>query len=164
MEKAEVDIEIRKAKADDAKEIEPLYLELMNLHAAKLPNIFMSETKVDLDEIESDIYEFDYFYVVTCDNKVIGYMKGRYKNIEESLFVKERNMIMLTDLIIKEEYRNHGIGKRMLDFIEEEAKIKNISSIEIPVYNFNEQAKSFYIKNGYNSYLKRELKVVDKAK
>ena len=164
MAKAEVHIKIRKAEADDAKEIEPLYLELMNLHALKLPNIFASEIKVDLDEIKNDIGEFDYFYVVTIDKKVIGYMKGRYKNIEESLFVKERDMIMLTDLIIKEEYRNRGIGKKMLDFIEEEAKIKNISSIEIPVYSFNEQAKGFYNKNGYNSYLERELKIVTSTK
>jgi len=164
MENGEVDLEIRKAEADDAKEIQPLYLELMNLHAAKLPNIFKSETKVDLEEIKSDIREFDYFYVVTIDKKVIAYMKGRYKNIGESIFVKERDMIMLTDLIIKEEYRNHGIGKKMLDFIEEEAKIKNISSIEIPVYSFNKQAKGFYNKNGYNSYLEREFKVVTKVK
>ncbi len=164
MENAEIEIKIRKADADDAKDIEPLYLELMNLHAANLPNIFMSETKVDLEEIRNDICGFDYFYVVTSNNKVIGYMKGRYKNIEESLFVKERNMIMLTDLIIKEEYRNHGIGKKMLDFIEEEARLKNISSIEIPLYSFNDKAKGFYSKNGYNPYVERELKVITKAK
>ena len=164
MDKAVVNTKIRKAEADDAKEIQPLYLELMNLHAANLPNIFTSETTVDIEEIKNDICEFEYFYVVTIDSKVIGYMKGRYKNIEESHFVKTRDMILLTDLIIKEEYRNHGVGKKMLNFIEEEAKIKNISCIEIPVYSFNEQAKSFYTKNGYNAYVEREFKEVSKVK
>ena len=164
MDKAAVNIKIRKVVADDAKEIQPLYLELMNRHAINLPNMFTSETTVDIEEIKKDICEFEYFYVVTFDSKVIGYMKGRYKNIEESLFVKERDMILLTDLIIKEEYRNQGIGKKMLEFIEGEAWKRNISSIEIPVYSFNKQAKDFYKKNGYMAYVEREVKEVSKAR
>jgi len=153
---------IRKAEISDAQDIQLLFFELMGLHASNMPKIFTHETTVDIEEIVKDISEYEYFYVVTLDSKVIGYMKGTYKKIEKSLFVKERDMIMLTDLIIKEGYRDQGIGKEMLSFIEAEAKKRNIDSVELPVYSFNRRARTFYENNGYVSYVERRVKEVSK--
>lgn len=51
-------------------------------------------------------------------------------------------------IAVKEEYRNKGIGKKLLDFLEETVFI-NSSKIFFVVADFNPDAKRFYEKNGY---------------
>jgi ribosomal protein S18 acetylase RimI-like enzyme len=69
-------------------------------------------------------------------------------------------MISLIDIIIEKEYRNMGIGKMMLSFLEEKAKEHGISSIEVPVYAFNKRASEFYENNGYHKYVERKVKEI----
>lgn len=51
-------------------------------------------------------------------------------------------------IAVKEEYRNKGIGKKLLDFLEKTVFINN-SKIFFVVADFNSDAKRFYEKNGY---------------
>lgn len=51
-------------------------------------------------------------------------------------------------IAVKEEYRGKGIGKKMLDFLEETIFVNN-SKIFFVVADFNPDAKRFYEKNGY---------------
>jgi len=154
-------ITIRKAIIEDAIDIMPLYLELMNLHGEYLPSAFKAVKNIDIKEIEDEIKAYEYFYVCLNDKKIIGYMKGIYKEIKESDILLYRNMITILDLIIEKEYRNNRIGKEMLKFIEVIAKDKGISSIEIRVYAFNRQANVFYNKNGYETYVERKVKIIN---
>ena len=51
-------------------------------------------------------------------------------------------------IAVKEEYRSKGIGKKLLDFLEETVFVNN-SKIFFVVADFNPDAKRFYEKNGY---------------
>lgn len=51
-------------------------------------------------------------------------------------------------IAVKEEYRSKGIGKKLLDFLEETVFVNN-SKIFFVVADFNPEAKRFYEKNRY---------------
>lgn len=51
-------------------------------------------------------------------------------------------------IAVKEEYRSKGIGKKLLDFLEETVFVNN-SKIFFVVADFNPEAKRFYERNGY---------------
>lgn len=155
------EIVIRKAVISDSKEIKPLFIELQNIHATSLPKMFHKIDEIELKAVEFEINSYPYFYVATFEDKIIGYMKGSFKKLENSNILLERKMISLIDLIIDKKYRNQGIGKKMLSFLEEKAKEQGLMSIEIPVYAFNEDAGRFYEENGYHKYVERKVKNIE---
>lgn len=57
----------------------------------------------------------------------------------------------IDELYIKEAYRNKGIGKATMDFVESEAKELNVNAIHLEVESHNEQAKKLYVGKGYKS-------------
>jgi ribosomal protein S18 acetylase RimI-like enzyme len=153
-------IKIREATISDSSQIKPLFIELQNIHGLNLPNMFNQISDTNLESIESEICNYSYFYVAINNDKIIGYMKGAFKKIEQSEMLPMRSMISLIDIIIEKKYRNMGIGKMMLSFLEEKAKEHGISSIEIPVYAFNKRASEFYENNGYHKYVERKVKEI----
>lgn len=50
---------------------------------------------------------------------------------------------------VKKAYRNKGIGKKMLDYLEN-VICTNSSKIFLVVADFNPEAKQFYERNGYH--------------
>jgi GNAT superfamily N-acetyltransferase len=60
---------------------------------------------------------------------------------------------------IEEEYRNKGIGKKLLKKIEEEAKKRGCKHVHLDTHDF--QAREFYQKQGYT--IRCELKDLPKG-
>ena len=60
----------------------------------------------------------------------------------------------LEDLIVTEEYRGRGIGKKLLDELIEVAKAKGFSGMLWQVLDWNEPAINFYKK--YNAHFDGE--------
>ena len=60
------------------------------------------------------------------------------------------NVIYIDALWINENYRNHGLGEKLLFEIENIARKENCYLIHLDTFDF--QAKGFYIKNGYEVF------------
>jgi GNAT superfamily N-acetyltransferase len=56
--------------------------------------------------------------------------------------------LFLEDIFVLEEYRRHGVGKEMFDFLKETAKREGCGRIEFTVLKWNKSAQEFYEKNG----------------
>jgi len=69
-------------------------------------------------------------------NKLIGIIFG---------FIK-KSKILLGEMAILENYRNKGIGQKLLFFFEKQAKKLNKSYIELGAWG---SAEKFYLKNNY---------------
>lgn len=67
-------------------------------------------------------------------------------------------MIYIEDLIIDENYRNLGIGKKLMDYVEEIAKKQNIKTLILDSAIHRKQAHKFYERLGFintsNNYKK----------
>jgi len=153
------DVVIRKATFDDIEQIKPLFIELQNIHSDNYPDIFKHIDTISHDYLIEEIKTYSYYYVAIINDLIIGYLKGINRVVNETYIIKKRNMLTLVDLIILKEYRKKGIAHKMLEYIEDLAIANGIESIEIPVYEFNKEAISFYNKNGYKKYVEREVKV-----
>lgn len=55
--------------------------------------------------------------------------------------------LYLEDIFVLEEYRRHGAGKAMFDFIKSTAKGEGCGRIEFTVLTWNKSAQKFYEKN-----------------
>ena len=55
--------------------------------------------------------------------------------------------LYLEDIFVLEEYRRHGVGQKLFDFLKETAKREGCGRIEFTVLKWNRLAQHFYEKN-----------------
>lgn len=82
------------------------------------------------EHIKEMIYESDNIYIYEEDDKIVGFI-GLDGNCIEGLFVKK-------------EYRNKGIGRKLLNNI----KLKH-DYLTLKVYKKNTLSYNFYLKNNF---------------
>jgi GNAT superfamily N-acetyltransferase len=96
----------------------------------------------------------DYFYIALNGKNVIGYIIGEIieKNIY-NIFPKDISFLQVNDIYILKEYRNKGIGEKLLKIIEEKAKTNGIMHVLISTATKDaETIKRFYDRNGYRTW------------
>ena len=105
--------------------------------------------KTQVDELEISLEEFDL--------KNIGYKISN--NINIGLKIKEKiiagicasvtayKILYVSTVFVDEEYRGKGIGKRIMEILENKAKEIGVNTIRLD--SFNWQGCEFYKKMGY---------------
>lgn len=87
------------------------------------------------------------FYILTEDGKLKGYVKsGRQNNLD---ILNNYPHLEIERIYVDNSDQRNGIGKKMLDFIIQKAKEKNIKYVWLGVWQKNEKAINFYKKNGF---------------
>ncbi|MEG0327192.1 MAG: GNAT family N-acetyltransferase [Erysipelothrix sp.] len=134
---------IRKAIKDDAPEIHELLKVIADFHHDMYPDRFEEgHVKYSLPEVENLTEDEEYFInVAIVDECVAGYVIGITRN----------KVFFIDDLCVGEAYRNHKIGKVLMDSVYQEAQLKKFDEIQLNVWNRNIQAMAFYEKLGYES-------------
>lgn len=61
-----------------------------------------------------------------------------------------RECLYISILFVNEDKRGQGLGRFLLEFMEQEAKKENIQLIHLDTFDF--QAKDFYLKYGYEIF------------
>lgn len=90
-------------------------------------------------------------HIAKISNQIIGYCVqfGRVLNDEKD--EKAYYYSYISDLYVKEDYRNEAVGKSLLEQAELYAKMINVESVRLNAFFENTQAIRFYNKNGYQS-------------
>lgn len=91
----------------------------------------------ELERFDDSTDEGVRFYVITIDEKVIGYI-GR------SYFLKEAEVL---NFVIDEAYQHQGFGQLLFDYMIKE--MHNVRRITLEVRESNQKAINFYYKNGF---------------
>ena len=105
---------------------------------------------VDLEKIKNNNGKC-YLYI---DNKnVVGLIMGIIPKYDENDYLDYKcpKKGEVTELIIKKEYRNHNIGKILLNKMEEYFRENKCEYSFIDVFAYNKSGINFYDKNGYHS-------------
>ncbi|MDR0301621.1 MAG: GNAT family N-acetyltransferase [Treponema sp.] len=123
-------------KIADENDIENLY---------ELNKLFENENSKKEMEIFLKNNNHEIICIAYSDSIAIGYCTGL---IIKSICYKSSRLDIET-LFVKKEYRKNGIGKALIEFIENEAKSKNIFHFHISANN--EKSKLFYEKIGYKN-------------
>ncbi len=142
---------IRRAEEKDIDRIIELLQEVLELHAALRPDIFVpgttKYTREELGQIIAD--DRTPVYVSVDENdRVLGYA---FCQIKEQPFVNHMvqfKTIYIDDLCVDEACRGRHIGEQLFEYVKEEAKRLGCYDITLNVWTGNDNAERFYEKMG----------------
>jgi ribosomal protein S18 acetylase RimI-like enzyme len=130
-------MKIRKATKKDFKSI----AEIFRIESSKPPYNKKRTPKKALDLIKEDFREND-MYVSIVDNKIVGFIMVRADS-------GIKNKLWINELWILKKYQSQGIGRKLMNEIENIYKNKGIKIFELVADTEKGGAVGFYDKMGY---------------
>ncbi len=88
-------------------------------------------------------------FVYEYDNEYLGEVSIVF-NKDDSDYCIPQKRLYLSRIIVKKEYRNKGIGKKLMNFIIEYAKSLNYKELSLGVNLDNYNALNLYVKLGFD--------------
>lgn len=147
-------MQIRAGVKADLESICKLANELNQFHYENEPNLFTKPDGV-LDDIEfwqTKIFSDDSIALVCEINEEIhGFIFATLSNIPTAPFLHKSQYCLVRTIVVSNEQQKNGLGKRLLEEVEQWAKAQNIAEIRLEVMEFNRGAQSFYAKQGYHT-------------
>lgn len=133
-------MKIREAKQSD-------YEELMQLY-----NFFVGEDrylKHDNDSFNKVLNsKNNYIYVAEDNNSLVGFITFSVRNVVRY----PKPIVELDEIFVSKAYRKHGIGKKFMEKMEEEAIKLNCYRVFIESHYDHKAAHKFYEDLGYKNY------------
>ena len=135
-------LEFRTAKLEDLDVLCELLFELFSQEVEFIPNKKVQEKALKIIILNENIGDI---YVATIEEKVVAMVNILY-TISTALGNK---VAIFEDFIVDINHRNQGIGEKLIDFVFEDLKAKNIQRITLLTDNDNIKAHRFYEKKGF---------------
>ena len=140
-------MQIRRAENKDAKRILDLLRQVLNIHAAIRPDVFIPDTTKYTESELYDMFKDDtrpVFVAVSDDDKVLGYAFCVLKKQPFSNNMVPFTSLFIDDLCVDESCRGMHIGQKLFDFVKDQAKALGCYEITLNVWEGNDAAKGFY--------------------
>ena len=93
------------------------------------------------DAIKSQITSGSKYYLAKEKNEYVAYL-GLIPNLDD-------NKMMLSKIYLKSSTRGKGVGKSLLDYVEDKCVSENFSSLWLTVNKFNDGPISWYKRRGF---------------
>ena len=140
-------MQIRRAQEKDAERVLALLSQVLELHAALRPDIFVSgTTKYSRDEL-LEIFRDDrrpVFVAVDENDSVVGYAFCVLESQPQSVNMVPFDSIYIDDLCVDAPFRGQGIAGLLFERVKEEATARGCYEITLNVWEGNAPALSFY--------------------
>lgn len=138
---------IRRAKETDIPRMITLLNQVLEIHAKIRPDIFVSgKTKYTVEQLEDILKdETRPVYIFADDNgECMGYCFCQIKDIPKADFMAPIKILFIDDLCVDESKRGEHIGKKLFDYVKEEAKRLGCYEVTLNVWEGNDSAIAFY--------------------
>ncbi len=131
-----MEIKIRQASLEDSRSIAKLSGQLG----------YETEFKVQQNRLKPILLsKEDCIYVATHNDQLIGWTHGFY-----TLRVETDPFVEIGGLVVDENFRNKGVGKKLVEFIFDWAKTKNCNLIRVRSNTIRVESHKFYEKLGFD--------------
>ena len=142
---------IRNASLADLDSIRELNNELFKLEKENYDSTLVENWPLTDDgkEYFEDLINNHYVIVAIIDQKIVGYLAG---TINEQGSYEEIQYGELNNMLIKDNYRGYGIGKKLINNFKDYCKSHIINNIKVVASFKNKNAIEFYHKNGFNDF------------
>lgn len=150
----------RKANFNDFEAINKINSQVHKKHVEKESNFFRNiESRLDEDRFKKEI-DKDHVFVVDVDSIVVGYSFHKHIQIKDSQVLKDQKICFIEDFCIDALQKRKGYGNFLFYELEKWSKAQGCTSLELNVWEFNEEAKMFYQKQNMRKaviVMKKEL-------
>lgn len=135
-------LRIEPATLEDLPELAEMLFELFTLEADFVPD---REKQMRGLRLILEQPSRGRIFVLRSQNRIIGMI-----NLLITISTAEGGFVLLLeDLIVRQDHRGQGYGTRLLDYAIDFAKKKNFLRITLLTDRPNEQSKRFYLKHGF---------------
>jgi len=139
-----MNIEIREANIKDIdKGLLEVFIEGYRYHQKGRPDIFTNFSDEILKEDLIKNFENLSIIIILDNNKIVGYLAYRIKE-------NHTKKIDVDQLVILEQYRGKGLGKKLMDEVKIIGLKNNCDRIELNCWIFNENALAMYEHIGFD--------------
>jgi diamine N-acetyltransferase len=136
----------RKALLKDFEAIVKLKKEVHEFHFKNEPKFYKNpETLLCIEDFKKEL-EKNHIYVLENEDGIIGYAFIYDIIVKNDQLIFDQKILFIDDFSISQTQKRKGFGNELFHSIEEYGKQNNYSSIELNVWNFNDDAKKFYEK------------------
>jgi len=144
---------IRFGTRDDVKQVNVIRKQVAVIHQMGEPQIFKGFTK----GLEEHIYEFfgnldKKLLVYEADGEILGYAMLEFVIKPETDYRYALKYLDVCELGVLQSRRSQGIGKKLLDEIQQVAKNNGYYQIQLNAWTFNERGLKFYNDYGFQNY------------
>jgi RimJ/RimL family protein N-acetyltransferase len=122
-----------------------------NLLEGKLP---VQSKQMIVDSIKTQPKDYCHHFMIRFGDTYIG--EASIMVEPDYLIKKEEGTGWLAIIIGEKEYWGHGLGSKILSFLEAEAKELGLKRCELGVFEFNEIAYKSYVKAGFKPFAEVE--------
>ena len=144
-------MQIRNAEQKDTRQILNLLRQVLELHAAIRPDIFIpGTTKYTEDELHSIFTDPSRRTYVAVDENdaVVGYVFCEIKEHMHAGSIIPHTELYIDDLCVDSGARGQQIGKQLFRYVQQAAKQMGCCVVTLNVWTGNDGAKAFYEKMG----------------
>ena len=147
-----MDFSIREAAEKDYAGMNALFEEIDEYHRKALPQIFRNpegpaRTREFISGAIAD--QNAVIFIAEMRNEIIGLAYAYVRTIPELAIRIPCRAGEVDQIIVHEKYRRCGIGKALMERIDQWAGQMKLDRLELSVWNFNEPARGFYRRLGY---------------
>ncbi len=145
------------AKKEHLDSLVSLNIEVQNLHTGFEPEIFKQPNHDEIKEFFRDILKDKNREILIChdEGRPVGYISLQIGGHEEHPFCYAQKWIYIDQVAVKKKFRGKGIGKKLIDAAKAFAKQHQINRMILDVWSVNENAKVFFRKQGFITFLER---------
>lgn len=147
----ETNLHIRNAKEKDLDAILLLLSQVLEIHAAIRPDIFISgTTKYSKEELRTIISDKNrpVYVAVTQEDQVAGYVFCQIQKQPASENMVPFTSLYIDDLCVDGNIRGQHIGRQLFEHVKKEARALGCYEVTLNVWEGNVNAQTFYEKMG----------------
>ncbi len=151
-------IEIVEAKEEHIPALGELNLTVQKVHSNEYPELFKYPVdKIELEQEFKELLENNNYYVFVAiiNNNVVAYSLSQYVNRPESTLISGSKKLYIHHMAVSEDYRNRGVGKKLLSHIHMQAERLEANEIGLDVWSFNSAAQALFRSYGFDVYNER---------
>ena len=116
--------------------------------------------KMTIKDIESVSKYNGKCFLALENDKVLGLIMGIIRQYDEYDYLDYKcpKEGVITELIVSKNVRSKGIGRQLMNKMEEYFKTVGCEYVLVDVFAYNQNAISFYEKNGYHARMYTDVK------
>jgi diamine N-acetyltransferase len=141
---------VRAAAKEDYAALLPIARETQQKHVEALPHIFQTGTAGLPEEYFVTLLASDSktMFVAQLDQSIVGYLIMALSEESYLDILVPRNVAFISDIAVMKKYQGKGIGYALFQQSIEWAKAKGARSLDLMVWEFNQDAIAFYERQG----------------